>query len=107
MAKNTTINLRVDSEVKEQAGHVLDRMGLTFSEAFNLLLHQITIQRALPFDVVSYNYHPYTPTREVLERIERIENGTAEMAGPFKTFEEYKAWLEADDDDDDGISSRP
>ena len=37
---------------------------------------------------------------ETLARIERIENGKAEMAGPFKTFDEYKAWVEADDDDE-------
>ena len=41
MAKNTTINLRVDSEVKEQAAEILATLGLTLSEAFNLLLHQV------------------------------------------------------------------
>ena len=94
MSKNTTINLRVDSNIKEQAGKILESMGLTFSEAFNLMLYQIRIQRALPFDVISYGH---MPRNETLARIERIENGTAEMAGPFKTFDEYKAWAEADD----------
>jgi hypothetical protein len=52
------------------------------------------VQRALPFEVVSYGH---TPNAETLVRIERIENGIAEMAGPFKTFEDYKAWVDADD----------
>ncbi len=97
MAKNTTINLRVDSTIKEQAGVILASMGLTFSEAFNLMLHQIQIQRALPFEVVSYSH---IPKPETLALIESIENGTAEMLGPFKTFDDYKASLEAGDDDD-------
>lgn len=51
MAKNTTINLRVDSEIKEQAAEILDSLGLTLSEAFNLLLHQVRIVRGLPFEI--------------------------------------------------------
>ncbi|MCL2388208.1 MAG: type II toxin-antitoxin system RelB/DinJ family antitoxin [Defluviitaleaceae bacterium] len=57
MAKNSTINLRVNSEVKEQAGMILDAMGLSFSDAFNLMLHQIKIQRSLPFEVVRTATH--------------------------------------------------
>jgi addiction module RelB/DinJ family antitoxin len=83
----------VNSEVKEQAGKILASMGLTFSEAFNLMLHQVQIQKALPFEVVSYGHVPKTDT---LALIERIENGTAEMAGPFNTFDEYKAWVSSE-----------
>ncbi|MCL2216840.1 MAG: type II toxin-antitoxin system RelB/DinJ family antitoxin [Defluviitaleaceae bacterium] len=51
MAKNTTINLRVDSVIKEQAGEILASLGLTLSEAFNLMLHQVRLVRGLPFEV--------------------------------------------------------
>jgi addiction module RelB/DinJ family antitoxin len=51
MAKNTTISLRVDSEVKEQAGEILASLGLTLSEAVNLMLHQVRMMRGLPFEV--------------------------------------------------------
>ncbi|MCL2081468.1 MAG: type II toxin-antitoxin system RelB/DinJ family antitoxin [Oscillospiraceae bacterium] len=51
MPKNTTINLRVDSAVKEETGAILASLGLTFSEAFNLMLHQVRIVRGLPFEV--------------------------------------------------------
>ena len=91
MAKNATLNLRVDSEVKAQAGEILKKMGLTFSEAFNLMLHQVRIQRALPFDVVSYGH---TPRPETLKLIERIERGEEEMAGPFASKEELWEALE-------------
>ena len=82
MNKNTTINLRVNSEVKEQAGMILDAMGLSFSDAFNLMLHQVRIQRCLPFEVVAYSN---TPRAETLAYIERIENGEEELVGPFTT----------------------
>jgi len=85
MTKNSTINLRVNSEVKEQAGMILDAMGLSFSDAFNLMLHQIRIQRSLPFDVVAYSHAPRT---DVLAYIERIESGEEELVGPFSTKDE-------------------
>ena len=51
MSKNTTINLRVNNVVKEQASEILSSLGLTLSETFNLLLHQVLIVRGLPFEV--------------------------------------------------------
>ena len=84
MTKNTTINLRVNTEVKEQAGKILDAMGLTFSDAFNLMLHQVRIQRSLPFDVIAYSH---TPKPETHAFIERVENGTEKLIGPFSSKE--------------------
>ena len=85
MAKNTTINIRVNSEVKEQAGKILDAMGLTFSKAFNLMLHQVRIQRALPFDVVAFSH---MPKPETLAFIDWIENGSEQFVGPFSSKDE-------------------
>ena len=85
MNKNTTVNLRVNSEVKEQAGLILDAMGLSFSDAFNLMLHQVRIQRGLPFEVLAYSNIPKSDT---LTLIERIENGEEKLVGPFSSKEE-------------------
>ena len=82
MSKNSTINLRIDSEVKEQAGKILDAMGLTFSEAFNLMLHQVRIQHALPFEVVAFTHNPKP---ETLAFIEQIESGSEQLVGPFSS----------------------
>ena len=84
MTKTATINLRVNAEVKEQAGEILDTMGLSFSDAVNLMLHQIKIQRSLPFEVVSYSH---TPNAETLAHIERIESGEEALVGPFDSTE--------------------
>jgi DNA-damage-inducible protein J len=85
MNKNATINLRVNAEVKEQAGMILDAMGLSFSDAFNLMLHQVRIQRGLPFEVVAYSNAPNPGTAAF---IERVESGEEELAGPFSSKEE-------------------
>jgi len=85
MSKNTTINLRVNSEVKDQAGMILDAMGLSFSDAFNLMLHQVRIQHCLPFSIVAFSN---TAKPETLALIDRIENGDEELIGPFNTKEE-------------------
>lgn len=83
--KNTTVNLRVNAEVKEQAGTILDAMGLTLSDAFNLMLYQIRIQRSLPFQVVAYSH---TPKTETLDYIDRVESGEEALVGPFSSKEE-------------------
>jgi addiction module RelB/DinJ family antitoxin len=85
VSKNSTINLRVDSEVKEQAGKILASMGLTFSEAFNLMLHQVRLQHALPFAVIAYEHTPKAETLKLLERIERKEEP---LSGPFSSKED-------------------
>jgi addiction module RelB/DinJ family antitoxin len=111
MPKNTTLNIRVDSAIKDQAGEILSSLGLTLSEAFNLMLHQVRIVRGLPFEVKqrlpielndghgSYicafgHVHDYSKTD--LGAITR----ESELAGPFKTFEAFKASLEGDNDDE-------
>ncbi|KUO56040.1 MAG: hypothetical protein APF80_12430 [Alphaproteobacteria bacterium BRH_c36] len=51
MTKDAYINARVDKRVKAQAQKVLAKVGLSTTEAVNLLLHQIVLQKGLPFDV--------------------------------------------------------
>jgi len=91
MSKNSTLNIRVDADVRDRSKLILERMGLTFSEAFNLMLHQVCIQKALPFDVVSYSH---TPSTETFALIDRIESGE-EKLHHFATWEEAEEWLDA------------
>jgi len=97
MSATITIDVNIDSELKDQTGRILSDMGLNFNQAFIMMLHQVRLQKTLPFDTSS---SWYTPTEETIALIDSIENGTAEMAGPF-TYDEYKAWLDEVDDDDE------
>jgi addiction module RelB/DinJ family antitoxin len=51
MAKNETLHIRVNENVKTNAEKTLDLLGLSISEAINLFLHQIPLVGGLPFDV--------------------------------------------------------
>ena len=51
MAKNVTLHIRVSGEVKSRAEKTLDILGLSVSDAVNMLLHQVNLVGGLPFDV--------------------------------------------------------
>jgi addiction module RelB/DinJ family antitoxin len=51
MAKNETLHIRVNENVKANAENTLNMLGLSISEAVNMLLHQIPLIGGLPFDV--------------------------------------------------------
>ena len=110
MSKNITINLRVDSDVKDQAGEILSSLGLTISEAVNLLLHQVRIVRGLPFEIkqrlpieLNDGYGSYICTSGHIHDYSKFDlcalDNDKELVGPFETFEDFKSSLNNDDDE--------
>ena len=51
MAKTTSIFARVEPETKEQAEKVLNELGIPMSNAINIFLKQVILQKGLPFEV--------------------------------------------------------
>ena len=51
MPKNNTIHVRVDENVKINAEKTLAMLGLTISEAVNMMLCQVNLTGGLPFPV--------------------------------------------------------
>ena len=51
MAKNDTIHVRVNEDVKLNAEETLNMLGMTLSEAINMFLCQVSLTGGLPFDV--------------------------------------------------------
>jgi DNA-damage-inducible protein J len=51
MNKTATVRARLNPGLKSEVESILDRLGLTASEAIHLLYRQILLQRGLPFDV--------------------------------------------------------
>ena len=47
--KTTTINVRVDEEVKRDVEILLDKLGMNISSAVNMLFRQMLMDEALPF----------------------------------------------------------
>jgi DNA-damage-inducible protein J len=51
MPKTETVRARVDAKLKADAEAVLDKLGLTASEAIRLFYRQVDLRKGLPFDV--------------------------------------------------------
>ena len=46
---STTI--RVNSEIKEEVTPILSALGISVGDAVNIFLHQVKLQRGIPFDL--------------------------------------------------------
>jgi len=51
MPANALVQTRIDAEVKDRATAVLERLGLTVSDAVRILLTRTANEGALPFDL--------------------------------------------------------
>jgi addiction module RelB/DinJ family antitoxin len=51
MGKNTTLNLRVNPDVKRRAEEVLSQLGMPMSMAIDIYLKQIAMTGGIPFSV--------------------------------------------------------
>lgn len=71
MADNAVVQARIDPEVKDKAQDVLQRMGLTLSDAIRILLTRTANEGALPMEVINssaeYDAWFRTKVRDALE----------------------------------------
>jgi DNA-damage-inducible protein J len=63
MAKSKMIRARVEPALKQDAEAVLDKLGMTPTEAITLFYRQVTLYRGLPFPVRI----PNAATRKALQ----------------------------------------
>jgi DNA-damage-inducible protein J len=53
MTANALLQTRIDPAIKDRASAVLEKMGLTVSDAVRMLLTRIATEGTLPFELVS------------------------------------------------------
>lgn len=51
MTKTSNILVRLDPDLKAQAEAVLNQLGIPVSNAVNLFLKQVVLQRGIPFEI--------------------------------------------------------
>jgi len=90
MATDTVVRARIDQQVKAQAAHVLEQMGLSVSDAIRLLMVRIAREKALPFDV-------RVPNEETIAAMEEARRGNLKS---FSSVATLLADLNADDTTD-------
>lgn len=49
--KETYVRARVDEELKRESEEILLALGLTTAEAIRIFLHQVRLNKGLPFDL--------------------------------------------------------
>ncbi len=49
MLKTATVSVRLDPKVKREAQKVLDKLGITTSQAVTMYFNQISAEKGLPF----------------------------------------------------------
>ena len=69
IVKETT-SVKLDKAAKEEAKNIFNQLGLTMGEAFNLFLHQVSLNKGLPFEVKL----PNKLTQKVIEEARQGKN---------------------------------
>ena len=85
----TTINIRVDENVKKQANALFEDLGLDMSTAMNLFLRQAISYGGIPFEIRKLN----AATLEAIDEVRRIRNGELK-AKRYNNVDEMFADLE-------------
>ncbi len=102
--RSSGMHIRVNPEIKASVEPILEKLGLSFSDVFNLTLHQIALKRKIPFDIsieeiTEHEYPPefYARLDEITSEVdEAIANGTAKL---YTSAAALFADIDAEDDD--------
>ena len=93
MARTSNVFVRVEPEIKEQAEEVLERLGITMSNAVGMFLRQVAFQRGIPFEMkLPENERPLVYEALTKEQFDaELEKGMADIrAGKVHTADEVE-----------------
>jgi DNA-damage-inducible protein J len=82
--KTAAVHSRIQPEIKQQAEDILQRLGLSPTEAIRMFYTQITLRNGLPFEVL-------IPNEETEKALEDSRSGL--KLERFKSADElFKSW---------------
>lgn len=82
MTRYTTLHVRVDNEIKEQASEALASMGLSVSDAVRILLKRVVKDQAFPLELKL----PNAQTRAAMEEARAMNKARADRLGSSTAF---------------------
>lgn len=91
MAQTTSVNIRMDSDLKRQFEAFCSDMGMSMTTAFNIFAKKAVREYRIPFEIGGEN-----PNAETRLAIENARKGIG-VRGPFSSVEELMADLNAED----------
>ena len=80
MEKTSTVQIRIEPQLKASVEKVLDDLGLSMSSAISLFLKQVVLHEGLPFPVKI----PNAESKAALEEIEVIKANRTSEKGQTK-----------------------
>lgn len=85
--KNSTLQIRVRSDLKENVEHILEELGMTPSQAVTLFFNQIALKKEIPFRISLYE-----PNEQLLASLKEAEQIIANKddSGAMTREELYK-----------------
>lgn len=93
----STVALEIEEGLKNRAEEILNQLGLSLSEAFSLLLHQVTLRRSFPVELKVPDKFPVPCLDELTDEEfdAMIEKSMADVeAGRTYTIEEVRKFME-------------
>ena len=83
--KSTNLNIRIDSELKNDAEDLFKRLGLNISSAINVFLTQSVREQAIPFEI-----REDRPNKDLIKALKEVEKME-------KNPEKYKSYNNIDE----------
>ena len=88
MATTTSINIRVDTNVKEKAERLFSDLGMNMSTAINIFLKTAISCDGIPFDV--RRYAPNEETRAALAEYEEMKRNPS----AYKRYDSFDSLMD-------------
>ena len=94
----TTINVRMDTDLKKEIENIFEQMGMNTTTAFNVFARAVAQTRKIPFEIVAPEgdnldkfFAEMEPSKEIIEEMEK-----------YATYEDYvEAMLEEADEEEE------
>ena len=86
----STVNIRMEQPLKDEAESLFHEMGLTMSSAFNMFVRQVVRLRKIPFEISATHTDPFyseSNMHALRKSIRELERGDVVV----KTLDEMKA----------------
>ncbi|MFA4815532.1 MAG: type II toxin-antitoxin system RelB/DinJ family antitoxin [Candidatus Gracilibacteria bacterium] len=78
----STIQVRIDEKTKKSAKKILDKLGLDFSSAIKIYMHQIVTNEGIPFRILTENGLTIEQEAAINKASEEAKRGV-NVDGPF------------------------
>ncbi|MFA5773613.1 MAG: type II toxin-antitoxin system RelB/DinJ family antitoxin [Candidatus Paceibacterota bacterium] len=85
----TTLNIRIDENLKNKANKAFNSMGLDMSSAVKLFLHQTIIEQRMPFEIRTVNGYTRAEEDEMLKERNQLMKDI--QSGKAKSYKSIKA----------------